>query len=167
MSEENKEPAGNGEQPAGASAGNEIAEKIQANYKTLGMEDKLVLFGSAALLLLSFIRWRGSSNAGMNGWQDYHVLGMLACIGTIVVTLLKMDKPDWLQAALAAGAWVLGPLAYWMHYDVPKGVIKLPLAEMMPSRTLFFWLALIAGLVAAIAAGRKYWEHRQKTRAQS
>lgn len=105
--------------------------------------------GSAVLVLMSFFQWFGSDLGGVNGWHGIHVVGLLAALGAISITLLKMEKPAWLQAALAGGAFLIGPFLYWARIDVPEGMSS------MIGFSFVFWLAFLGALAAAVMAGLK------------
>ncbi len=169
MAEEDNSQGDSNGQGSTQSGGSELPERIQKNLKSMGLQDKIVLIGSAVLLLLSFFNWFGSNFGGANGWHDYHVLGLLACIGAIAVTLLKMENPNWLQASLAVAAFGLGPFAYWLRVSSfgkseGEGAMRMLFrsSSFGLSLTFIFWLAFIASLAAAVGAGWKLFEGTQK-----
>ena len=150
--------------------GGEAVEKVKANLGSMGLNDKVVLFGSAAVVLFSFFSWFEATAMGMNvavsGWQEYHVVGLLALIAGAVVTVMGMDKPEWLQLVLVGGGWVLAPFAFWMRVDVePTGnkvIAEQLLKNMDMGFTFWFWLAMLAGLAATVMAALNFKERMGK-----
>lgn len=151
------------DEKTGSGNGTDLVGQIKSNFATMGIHDKVVLFGCGAFVLLSFFNWISNDFDGINGWRGIHILGNLAVVGAVVVTLLKVSEPKWLQAALAGGGFLIGPLAYWISYDVPdaeamSGVSKAAAAmadKYVLSYTLVFWIGLLASLAGAAAAGVK------------
>lgn len=161
-----------GESDKGAGA---KAQELKDAIGRLGMRDKVIFLGSAALVLLSFLPWWSVEvemmglKKSVNGLHDAGWIGFLAaCLGTVAGLanmgfiplsgeMKALARKTVVQLGLAAVALFLGPIYFWSNAE------DAPMMGMgSAGKTLFFWLALLA---AGAAAGAAAWKLADEKRA--
>lgn len=178
MTDENPNP-GSEESPA-AKAAEEKAREVKAAVKALGPQDKLILFGSAALFVLFFLPWyRMSANVmgisqsvnGLHGvlawlgWlaagaATFFVLANMRLLGSLPGGLRQVAANPAILVALTALALLAGPIYFWSQITEPTAEF-MKMAGVSIGKTFFFWLAFLAGLAAAGGAVWKLTEARK------
>lgn len=181
---ESNEPVGESEE-----SGTEVSKpqddkvaEVKAVVKSMDRQDKMVLFGSAALVLLFFLPWYSVSvdvlgmkrSDSINGLHELAWLGWIAAVAATILALTKAkilgSMPPALQAAskntgvmvvVTGLALLAGPLYFWSTAvgDVPEGADQL--AGVSAGKTFFFVLALLAALTAAAGAVWRLVEERK------
>lgn len=162
----------------------ETLADVKVTLKALGLQDKLILFGSIALAVLFLLPWWSfSSNimgvttsSSVNGLQGAAWLGWIAAIAATILALTKAGilrsmPVSFISASKSTGIFVVltgvallaGPLYFWSTVggDVPAGMEQV--AGIKMGKTFFFFLALLAALAAAAGAVWKLMEERKAT----
>ncbi len=158
--------------------------QMKATVDAMGRQDKMVLFGSVALVILFLLPWYSvtanvmgmQQSNSLNGLQGVAWLGWIAAIAAAVLSLTKAGvlgsmPPAVASAAKSTGvlvvltgvALLMGPLYFWSKVggSVPEGAEQI--AEFSAGKTFFFFLALLAALAAAGGAAWKLMDERKAT----
>jgi hypothetical protein len=154
------------------------AQELKEAIRKLGVRDRVIFLGSAALVLLFFFPWyrmtltvfgstESESTSGLTGagWVGF----LAACAGTVAglsnmgflplsAELRTLAGKTTVQLGLAAAALLMGPV--WFLSQTDEGT-RGPFGMAEVGRTLFFWLALLVALAAAGAAGWKLADERK------
>jgi len=154
----------------------EKAREVTEAIKKLDLRDRVIFLGSAALVILFFLPWwrvevtmfGTTDSKSVNGLHEAGWIGFLAaCLGTaaglanmgfvpLSPELKAQARKTAVQLALAAGALLLGPVYFWSQVEEP---MMMGLAR--AGKTMFFWIAFLAALAAAGAAGWKLSDERK------
>jgi hypothetical protein len=155
-----------------------VAE-VKAVVKSMDRQDKMVLFGSAALALLFFLPWYSVSvdalgmkrSESINGLHELAWLGWMAAVAATILALTKAKilgaMPPALQTAskntgvmvvVTGLALLAGPIYFWTKAG---GDVSAEIAGVSAGKTFFFVLALLAALTAAAGAVWRLVEERK------
>ena len=155
--------------------------EMKATVDALGRQDKMILFGSIALVVLFLLPWYSVSASVMglertdstNGLHELAWLGWFAAIAALVLALTKAgilgsmppgvvaaSRNTGLMVVLTGLALLAGPLYFWSKVGsgVSQGVEGMGVDA---GKTFFFVLALLAALTAAGGAVWKLMEERK------
>jgi cation transport ATPase len=155
------------------------AAEFSKTVKAMTRQDQMVLFGSAALVILFFLPWYSfsmnfggmSQSQSVGGLHEAAWIGFLAALAATGLALARTGifGPGAAGAQKAAGnpilmlvvtaiALLLGPIYFWSQVgDAPSGVAN---QFVSAGKTFFFWLALLSALVAAGGAAWKLAEQK-------
>ncbi len=137
----------------------------------LDLNRQITAVGSFVLAVLSLLSWFKSSmklgdaveNVGSvagvdtwNGWMALIFAGVtlvwmfMPALKAAVAPKLPPALNEWIPVMLPALALLLGPVIFWFRVETSD--VEVMGAKVVRDTTLFFWIALLAGVAATVGA---------------